>query len=196
MTVYERVETEYSHILLQKDQQIQDQNERLDVQEKEIISLHRQLDEEQEARSLEREAEQVRERKRALADKEFAQALASNNQEREMRLYRERLDQDLEFRTSQLEARYQQATKQFELDLQSQFESTLREKEQDFETRLKAEAKRQQDEQAKQHALTTQQIYDDVSRTLKDEQKRMNRHLKQEMEEKYQEKMKALDNEH
>ncbi len=66
-----------------------------------------------------------------------------------MRLYRERLDQDLEFRTSQLEARYQQATKQFELDLQSQFESTLREKEQDFETRLKAEAKRQQDEQAK-----------------------------------------------
>lgn len=54
--------------------------------------MRRLLEEEREARQIEREAEQVRDRKRALAEKEFAQGLASNNQEREMRLYKERLD--------------------------------------------------------------------------------------------------------
>ena len=72
----------------------------------------------------------------------------------------------------------------------------MTDKQKEYETRLAAETKRQQDEQAKQHALTTQQIYEDVSRTLKEEQKRINRHLKIEMEEKYQDKVKAIENEH
>jgi len=123
-------------------------NERLDGQEQEIIKMRKQMEHEREERQIEREAEQVRERKRALADKEFAQALSSSNQEREMRLYRERLDQDLEFRTSQLEARYQQAIKQFEVDNQALYEAKLHEKQLDFETRLKAEVTRLSAEQA------------------------------------------------
>ena len=110
--------------------------------------MRKQMEHEREERQIEREAEQVRERKRALADKEFAQALSSSNQEREMRLYRERLDQDLEFRTSQLEARYQQAIKQFEVDNQALYEAKLHEKQLDFETRLKAEVTRLSAEQA------------------------------------------------
>ena len=42
----------------------------------------------------------------------------------------------------------------------------------------------------------TQQIYEDVTRTLKEEQKRLNRHLKSEMEEKYQQKFNDLENAH
>jgi hypothetical protein len=42
------------------------------VQEEEIIAMRRVLEEEREGREIEREAEQVRERKRALAEKEFA----------------------------------------------------------------------------------------------------------------------------
>jgi hypothetical protein len=54
----------------------------------------------------------------------------------------------LEFRTSQLEARYQQANKQFEVDMQAQFEATIAEKEKEYEKSIASEAKRQQDEQA------------------------------------------------
>jgi hypothetical protein len=72
----------------------------------------------------------------------------------------------------------------------------LQEKERDFSSRLTAETKKLQDEQAKLHAQTTQQIYEDVSRTLKEENKRTNRIYKQEIETKYQDKLKALENEH
>ena len=58
----------------------------------------------------------------------------------------------MEFRTSQLEARYQQANKQFEVDMQAQFEATIAEKDKEYEKSIASEAKRQQDEQAKLHA--------------------------------------------
>ena len=58
----------------------------------------------------------------------------------------------MEFRTSQLEARYQQANKQFEVDMQAQFEATIAEKEKEYEKSIACEAKRQQDEQTKLHA--------------------------------------------
>ena len=54
---------------------------------------------------------------------------------------------------------------------------------------MTAETKKLQDEQAKLHAQTTQQIYEDVSRTLKEENKRTNRIYKQEIETKYQDKL-------
>jgi hypothetical protein len=57
MTVYERVENEYSQVLLKKDQQIHELNTRLEGQEQEIIAMRRVIEEEREAREIEREAE-------------------------------------------------------------------------------------------------------------------------------------------
>lgn len=86
-----------------------------------------------------------------------------------MRRYRERVDQDFEFREAQMEARYQQMVKQNEVDLEREKEVFVEEQKRHFEELLDKEITRLQNEQVKSHASITQQIYEDVSRTLKDE---------------------------
>ena len=117
-TVYERVEREYSQLLAQKDTLISDQSQRLAALEDELVMMRRELDEERDLRLLDRDAEAVRERKRAVADREQMAVSAREEGEREMRRYKERVQQDLEFREAQLEARYVQMTKQKEIDME------------------------------------------------------------------------------
>ena len=78
--------------------------------------MRQALDDEREGRQMDREAEAVRERKRALFEKELATTQAGKDADKEMRRFKERLDQDFEFREAQLEARYQQLAKQLEVD--------------------------------------------------------------------------------
>ena len=53
-------------------------------------------------------------------DKEIASQQAQKEVDAMMRKYKERIDQDFEFREAQLEARYQQLAAQMELDLQQE----------------------------------------------------------------------------
>jgi hypothetical protein len=90
-TVYERVEREYSQLLAQKDTLISDQSQRLAALEDELTMMRRELDEERDLRLLDRDAEAVRERKRAVTDREQMAVSAREEGEREMRRYKERV---------------------------------------------------------------------------------------------------------
>jgi len=74
---------------------------------------------------MDRDAEVVRERKRAMADREHMAISAREESEKEMRRHKERVQQDLEFREAQLEARYQQMAKQKEIDFENEKQQFL-----------------------------------------------------------------------
>lgn len=56
------------------------------------------------------------------------------------------------------------------------------------------EKARLQNEQVRKHAETTKEIFEDVSKTLKEEQKRAKLLIRKELEEAYEEKLKKVDN--
>ena len=70
---------------------ITEQSQRLACLEDELLLLRRELDEERDLRVLDRDAEAVRERKRAVADREQMAVSAREEGEREMRRYKERV---------------------------------------------------------------------------------------------------------
>ena len=70
---------------------ITEQSQRLACLEDELLLLRRELDDERDLRLLDRDAEAVRERKRAVADREQMAVSAREEGEREMRRYKERV---------------------------------------------------------------------------------------------------------
>ena len=67
---------------------------------------------------------------------------------------------------------YVQMTKQKEVDMEVERQQSEDKKAEEYEKKLQAEVARIQSEYQKQHAKLTQEIYEDVSKTLKDENKR------------------------
>ena len=70
---------------------ITEQSQRLACLEDELLLLRRELDDERDLRLLDRDAEAVRERKRAVADREQMAVSAREEGQREMRRYKERV---------------------------------------------------------------------------------------------------------
>ena len=70
---------------------ITEQSQRLACLEDELLLLRRELDDERDLRLLDRDAEAVRERKRAVADREQMAVSAREEGESEMRRYKERV---------------------------------------------------------------------------------------------------------
>lgn len=97
---------------------------------------------------------------------------AAKESDKEMRRFKERVDQDFEFREAQLVARYQQMVKQGEVDMDQEQEAFIQDQSKQFDDNLQKEVTRLQDEQARNHSLLTQSIFEDVNRTVRDEQKR------------------------
>ena len=69
-------------------------------------------------------------------------------------------------------ARYQQMVKQGEVDMDQEQEAFIQDQSKQFDDNLQKEVTRLQDEQARNHSLLTQSIFEDVNRTVRDEQKR------------------------
>ena len=65
-----------------------------------------------------------------------------------------------------------QMTKQKEVDMEVERQQSEDKKAEEYEKKLQAEVARIQSEYQIQHATLTQEIYEDVSKTLKDENKR------------------------
>lgn len=65
-----------------------------------------------------------------------------------------------------------QMTKQKEVDMEVERQQSEDKKAEEYEKKLQAEVARIQSEYQKKHAKLTQEIYEDVSKTLKDENKR------------------------
>lgn len=65
-----------------------------------------------------------------------------------------------------------QMTKQKEVDMEIERQQSEEQKAEEYEKKLQAEVARIQSVYQKQHATLTQEIYEDVSKTLKDENKR------------------------
>jgi hypothetical protein len=78
--------------LQQKDQQVSDQSKRLAALEEELITLRRELEAEREQRRVDRQAEEVRERQRTLADKNTISEHLRKENEKELRRLRERME--------------------------------------------------------------------------------------------------------
>ncbi len=100
----------------------------------------------------------------------------------------------MEFRQAQMEARYQQMIQQAEVDCLREKDAAIAEKAEEYTVKLAAETKRLQEEQIKKHAQMTQEIFEDVTRTLKDEQKRKLAQTKKDLEAQYEEKLRVVDN--
>ena len=162
--------------------------------EEELINMRREIEHEKRLRQADHEQEEARFLSRVQEIKTSLQSQVAKDTERDMRRYRERVDQDLEFREAQMTARYEQMLKQAEVDMETDKEAILQAKAEEYSAKLAAETKRLQDEAAARHAQTTQEIYEDVTRTLKDEQKRRLQQVKRDMEAAFEDKLRVIDN--
>ena len=70
----------------------------------------------------------------------------------------------------------------------------LAEKEQEYQLLLQKEVAKVQSEYQKQHSNLTQEIYEDVNKTLKEENKRRQAVNRQQLEEEYSQKLNKMEN--
>lgn len=118
-TVYERVEQEYSQLLNEKDASIEDLNHDISVLNQEIRHLKDMQQRDIISREMEYDQQQLRERQRLLDEREQLKYQQMHDSDKEVKKLKERLEQEYEFKVSQLEHKYKQ---QFKI-LEAQFKS-------------------------------------------------------------------------
>ena len=131
-TVYERVEQEYSIILSEKDQQIGRLEDTISDLEQQILRVKDDINSERAHQEIASHSLKVQQHHLLLEHQEAVHSSLSSLQEKELRVQKERLTQDYEFRLSQIEQTYTQKINKLKTQLREEKHRFVEDKSREF----------------------------------------------------------------
>ncbi|CDW84673.1 UNKNOWN [Stylonychia lemnae] len=197
-TVYERVEQEYSQILTEKDNLIMDQNNQILQLDSNVRQLKDHIAQDQVALEMRHEEQKLKERQFILQEREDIKYKTLQENDKEMRRLKERIESEYQFKFTQMEQKYKQKILKIESMYRQKQDAFLVDKQKEFQSLKEQEISRFQEEKLINHARTTQIVYEDVSKTLisktKEEEKHRIDKIRNQMKEEYEDKMRKKEN--
>lgn len=195
--VYLKVESEYAEILQEKDQMLRDQAERIEQVQELVRDTGRRIEEER--RRMQEAHESAREKDRAdvVRIKKQYKAEAAEEVAKEIKKMKEIVGQEYEFKLKHLEESFLKKNRKIEEDALIEREEFIKNKEEELKAVIANERAKLQAEKVRSHAQATQELYDEINRTLHQkymtETKAKLNAISQKLKQNFDEKIRELD---